>query len=211
LRSLSRCQPLKPMPTMNRTAVYLDWDTARRLDPRRERSEESIGRVFDRLQPVIAHALQRRDRKANFRVYWRIYHGWHQGKTKTADRRAFEAFVAQTGSRTIGNVSFSADFTYSGELACRSRRGPIYDTLRADPNTGTFGQKMVDTLLACDLLHAARSRDYAWHVVVANDDDAVPAVLTAEAWQASVILLHSRTHTNSFLQLDGIAEKMELA
>lgn len=196
---------------MNRTAVYLDWDTVRRLDPRRERSDEGIGRVFDLLRPAIARALQRRDRNASFRVYWRVYHGWHQGKTKTADRRAFEAFAAQTGSRTIGGVSFSADFTYSGDLACGSPRGPIYDTLRTDPDTGTLGQKMVDTLLACDLLHVARSKYYAWHVIVANDDDAVPAVLTAEAWRASVILLHSRTHTNAFLQLNGIAERMELA
>ncbi len=87
------------MTTMNKTAVYLDWDTVRRLDTKRERTKESIGRVFDRLQPAIALALQRREHKANFRVYWRVYHGWHQGKTKTADRRAFEAFAAQAGIR----------------------------------------------------------------------------------------------------------------
>lgn len=195
---------------MHKTAVYLDWDTARRLDPRRERTEQGISRVFERLQPIIAGVLRRRDPKASFRVYWRIYHGWHQGKTKTVDRRVFEAFVAGAGSRTIDNVSFGTDFTYSGDLACGSPRGPIYDTLRADPDTGKLGQKMVDTLLACDLMHAARSRDYAWHVIVANDDDAVPALLTADAWRASVILLHSRTQTNPFLQLKGIAEKMEL-
>ncbi len=197
------------MTTMNKTAVYLDWDTVRRLDTKRERTKESIGRVFDRLQPAIALALQRREHKANFRVYWRVYHGWHQGKTKTADRRAFEAFAAQAGSRTIGTVSFSADFTYSGELACGSSRSPIYDTLRTDPDTGRLGQKMVDTMLACDLLHSARSRYYAWHVVIANDDDAVPAVLTADAWQTPIILLHTRTNTNHFLQLSGLAEKME--
>lgn len=199
------------MPTMNRTVVYLDWDTVRRLDPKRERSKESIGRVFERLQPAIAQALQGRERNANFRVHWRVYHGWHQGKTKTADRRAFEGFVAEAGSRTIGGVSFSADFTFSGELACVSSRGPVYDTLRTDPATGKLGQKMVDTLLACDLLHSARSRYYKWHVVVANDDDAVPAVLTVEAWQMSVILLHTRAHTNSFLQLSGLAERLEIA
>lgn len=199
------------MSTMKRTAVYLDWDTVRRLDPKGEPTEKGIGRVFDRLLPAIARVLQCRDRKASFRVYWRVYHGWHQGKTKTADRRIFEAFVAQRGSRTIGSVSFSADFAYSGDLACGSSRGPIYDTLRTDPSTGKLGQKMVDTLLACDLLHAVRCKDYAWHVVVANDDDAVPALLTAEAWQASVILVHTRAHLNPLLQLHGITERLEPA
>lgn len=70
---------------------------------------------------------------------------------------------------------------------------------------------MVDTMLACDLLQDVRAREYSLHIVVANDDDAVPAVFTAEAWNARVILLHSREQTNSCLQLDGIAERMEFA
>lgn len=64
-------------------------------------------------------------------------------------------------------------------------------------------------MLACDLLHAARSKEYALHIVVANDDDALPALFTAEAWRAQVILLHGREHTNQFLNLAGIAERME--
>lgn len=69
---------------------------------------------------------------------------------------------------------------------------------------------MVDTLLAADLLHGVRTKEAALFIVVANDDDAVPAVFTAEAWQAQVLLLHSRVHTNPHLQLSGIAERIDL-
>lgn len=197
------------MPTMNRTLVYVDWDTARRLDPRREDSLKGIERAFDSLQNAISRTLHRRDRRASFRVYWRIYHGWHRGKTKTRDRLLFEKYAQSTSARTIENVSFSTNFAFSGDLACDSKRSPVLDTLRVDRQTGLESQKMVDTLLACDLLHSARSKEYALHIVVANDDDAVPALFTAEAWQAQVLLIHSRDYLNPFLQLSRIAERID--
>jgi hypothetical protein len=197
------------MATTKKTVVYLDWDTARRLDPKREKASiKGIERTFDLLQVGLSEALSLRDRRAAYRVYWRVYHGWHQGKTKTADRRLFEEYVRSASARTVRNVSFSTDFSYSGDLACVSRRAPIFDTLRFDRNTGTHSQKMVDTMLVCDLLHSARSKEYSLHVVVANDDDTIPALFTAEAWRADVLLLHSREEINQFLQLDGIASRM---
>jgi len=142
-------------------------------------------------------------------VYWRVYHGWHQGKTKSPDRLLFETYARSASARTIENVSFSTDFSYSGDLACLSRRSPIFDTLRLDRQTGDLNQKMVDTMLACDLLHAARSKEFYLHIVVANDDDILPALFTAEAWQAKVLLLHTRDQTNQLLKLDGMAERMQ--
>lgn len=195
---------------MHRTAVYVDWDTARRLDPRREDSAAGVERAFDRLQTAVSSSLYRRDRRSNYRVHWRIYHGWHQGKTKTKDRLTFETYSRQAKSRTIDNVSFSTNFSFSGDLACGSHRSPILDTLRQNRTSGVTSQKMIDTMLASDLLHGVRTREAALYVVIANDDDAIPALFTAEAWQAAVLLLHSRETTNAHLQLSGIAERIYL-
>jgi hypothetical protein len=85
------------------------------------------------------------------------------------------------------------------------------DTLRHDRTTGVSSQKMIDTMLASDLLHAVRTKDASLYIVVANDDDAIPALFTAEAWQAQVLLLHSRETTNTHLRLSGIAERIDLS
>lgn len=70
---------------------------------------------------------------------------------------------------------------------------------------------MVDTMLACDLLNLTRTKEYTYHIVVANDDDALPAIITAEAWRANIFLLHCRENMNQHLNLDGIAHRMEFA
>ncbi|MFY3307791.1 hypothetical protein [Achromobacter ruhlandii] len=197
--------------TMHRTVVYVDWDTARRLDSRRENSTKGIERAFEQLRRAISCSLSRKDSKAQFRIYWRIYHGWHSGKTKTIDRKLFEEYVLNAQSTTINRVSFSTEFIYSGDELCGTHRAPIYDTLRKKRDSDVTSQKMVDTMLACDLLNLARSKIYSYHVIVANDDDALPAVMAAEAWQAKVLLLHSRDQVNQFLNLQGIAQKMEFA
>lgn len=195
---------------MLRTAVYVDWDTARRLDPRREATLAGVDRAISRLQTAISHSLYRRDRHEKFRVHWRVYHGWHRGRTKTTDRLVFEKYSQEARARTIDNVSFSTNFTLSGEMACPSHRSPVLDTLRQDRTSGAFSQKMVDTLLTVDLLHGVRTKDAKLFIVVANDDDVLPALFTAEAWQAQVLLLHYREHTNPHLQLSGIAERLHL-
>jgi hypothetical protein len=69
---------------------------------------------------------------------------------------------------------------------------------------------MVDASLICDLLHLVRCRDSELYIVVANDDDFIPALFTAEAWRGKVILLHNRQNMNSHLRLNGIIEKMVL-
>jgi hypothetical protein len=193
---------------MHRVTALVDWDTARRLVPCRTPNTRHIEAVIDRLQTGISNYIRHLDGRANYRVYWRVYHGWHQGRTKTQDRVLFDAFLTTASARTLRNISFSSDFELSGTLSCGSTRSPIVDTLRMDGLTRQTKQKMVDTLLVCDLLHLARTRENALLVVIANDDDFVPALHTAEAWKASVIMLHDREHINDFLSLDGIASRI---
>jgi len=193
---------------MHRVTVFVDWDTARRLASNREQSVRGVEQVFERLQSAISTSVCAKDRRDGYRVYWRIYHGWHQGKTKTQDRLVFEQYARIATARTIKNISFSTDFELSGSLACNSRRTPIFDTCRFDRQSGEKKQKMVDAMLVCDLLHLVRSKDSSLFIVVADDDDFVPAIFTAEAWNANVMLLHGRAQTNSHLSLHGISERM---
>jgi hypothetical protein len=198
------------MTTMHRVTIFVDWDTARRVGTRRAPSVRNLEEVFDRLQKAIALHLWGKNKKDRFRVYWRIYHGWHQGKTKTPDRLLFEEYTLRASARTIGNVSFSTDYELSGSLSCGSSRAPIYDTCRSDRETGQTKQKMVDTMLVCDLLHLVRTKDSALCILIADDDDFVPAMFTAEAWKGNVVMLHGREHMNSLLKLDGLTARMQL-
>jgi hypothetical protein len=198
------------MSTVHRVSALVDWDTARRLSPfSSEPSSRHLESIFVKLQDALANHLSSVDNKIVYRVQWRIYHGWHSGKTKTADRLIFEKYIAFARPRTIRLVSFSTDFAFGDSLCCRSHRNPIYDTLRRDVQTKEPHQKMVDTILACDLLHLARTRESDMIVLVANDDDFIPVLFTAEMWKARVLMLHTRETMNAHLNSAGLAKKME--
>jgi hypothetical protein len=146
------------MATLHKVTALIDWDTARRIVP--TRSITSLGGieiVFEKLQDAIARHIVAGDKRGAYRVNWRVYHGWHRGRTKTPDRISFEKFLVAAKARTVGNISFSGDYAFSEVLCCESNRGPVIDTLRFDSNTNTDRQKMVDTLLVCDLLHLVRT------------------------------------------------------
>lgn len=197
------------MSSLYRATALVDWDTARRLVPvPKITTVRHLEIVFEQLQDRIARYISTIDADGYYRVNWRVYHGWHRGKTKTADRQIFEKYLASARSRTIRLVSFSTDLAFGDTLCCSSPRNPIFDTLRQDPDSGELRQKMVDTILVCDLLHLVRCRDSNLFMIVANDDDFVPALFTAESWRAKVVLLHNRSSMNSHLRLDGITSRM---
>jgi hypothetical protein len=202
------------MASSYRVTTFVDWDTARRIVPWVGTSSYSISRhietVFEALQDVIARYILSIDKKNRYRVNWRIYHGWYRGKTKTEDRSVFDKYVFSARSRTIRYILFGTDYAFGDVLCCNSYRNPIFDTLRQNPETEEPRQKMVDASLICDLLHLVRCRDSELYIVVANDDDFIPALFTAEAWRGKVILLHNRQNMNSHLRLNGIIEKMVL-
>jgi hypothetical protein len=153
---------------IRRATVFVDWDTARRVSVIGVGSgPRHLDSVLSKLQEAVARCIASRDSHTPYRVQWRFYHGWHQGKTKTADRRDLEQFFRTVRSRTIRHISFGADFSFGDSLSCGSKRNPIYDTLRLDPDTKTLRQKMVDTLLVCDLLHLVRCNDSDLYVVIA--------------------------------------------
>jgi hypothetical protein len=144
---------------LRKVKAFLDWDTVRRLVPPRARPVQHIEQVILHVQDAIARRIEAtEDVQDTYRVSWRVYHGWYQGKTKTEDRRNFELFPYSARARTVGRVSFSTDFAFSEMLCCGGFRNPLFDTLRHDDKSGESRQKMVDTALASDLLHLVRSK-----------------------------------------------------
>jgi hypothetical protein len=197
------------MSSLFRVTALVDWDTARRIaSVVPSAGPRWFDAVFDGLQAAVAGYISSRDQKNFYRVNWRFYHGWHRGKTKTLDRIIFEKYLSTLGSRLIKRVSFGADFSFSETLCCGSRRSPILDTLRTDEDTQKPRQKMVDTSLVCDLLHLVRCKDSSLYIIVADDDDFIPALFTAEMWRGKVVLLHNRPNVNTHLQLDGLLARL---
>lgn len=71
------------------------------------------------------------------------------------------------------------------------------NTLQQD-RRGALVEKMVDTALVSDLIHLAMEDDGSWLIVVGQDADLVPGILTAEG------LLHNADRRVIFLARGGI-------
>ena len=70
---------------------------------------------------------------------------------------------------------------------------------------------MVDTALAADLLHWARNDAGDWALILAEDDDFIPPVFTAESWirpfGGRLFIVRKRL-SGRFVQLDGLLERL---
>lgn len=140
------------------------------------------------LQQQLSRVLGSAGSGERFRVTIRIYHGWHQEREPMPIRRDFEMFAHDVNfARRFSNISFNAGFQFGNELICTSGGYQIFSTYRGGGQAS--GQKMIDTSIVCDLLHLVRFGYADTAVVVADDDDFIPALLTAKAWSAHAILL----------------------
>lgn len=104
--------------------------------------------------------------------------------------------------------------TLLSALPERSHRRPaihLPNTLR-DQEGSSPTEKMVDTALAADLLAWARSDPEEWALVLSDDDDVVPPVLTAESWMrphgGRVLIVSNQRKRRDFLKLDGLLREL---
>jgi len=190
----------------DRVGVFVDWDSARRylghsLRHGRENYEE---RTIHELQDVLVDLISQFGSNRIFRAHMRIYHGWYSGKSKTEDRRKIDSLVGKLPPRRGKNVSFPGDFVIADELMCGGERCKLFDTMRKRQDDDKLQQKMVDSALVCDLLQATKNREFAYNVVVAEDDDMLPGVIVAEKWGAKVIVARHRTDDNRHLNTAGL-------
>lgn len=133
----------------------------------------------------------------SFFLFLRAYHGWRRGFDPTPNRVALEsARVFDPGAYEGGGLNeYSAhprqvvvrELEFGDRLlGARDQRlcGQRLDhhlpsTLQPD-RAGVLGEKMVDTALISDLLYLAVEEDDSWLIVVGQDADLVPGILTAE-------------------------------
>lgn len=177
--------------------------------------------TFDRTARVLGRFLSRQSPESRFRVSFRLYYGWTKGYQRQPSRGAIVEVVAATDFSTLSrlpNVVIMPNVAYGDTLltALPTRLQAAHGihlpgTLRERDRAGRNEEKMVDTALASDLLSLARTEPADWAVVMAEDDDLVPAIFTAEAWMAPssgrLFLLQSRDPNNRLVNLAGIFAK----
>lgn len=171
-------------------SALIDWHNVQfRADKSfHSNPRKNIPSLILRIQQQVAKALVKIDSTVKYRVSLRIYHGWHDGREATPIRKEFERFrFSQSFARRIGNASFVAGFEFGNELSCYEEPVPLYDTYRGQGQA--TGQKMVDTSIACDFLYMGRSSSDFAGVIVSDDDDFIPVILTAKRWRIRGVLV----------------------
>jgi hypothetical protein len=173
--------------------VFVDWQS-QISNAGQKITADKNRRALSTLEYVtqrVASTLIKNGEADIYRVDIRLYHGWHRGLTPTEN---FEGIKEMLSNRmvplSIENVSFDWSNPFGHTLSDafehrKHRRLKIHlpDTLREDlERPGREREKMVDTALVCDVLQSARIDPVAWRIIMAEDDDLVPAALVAEKW-----------------------------
>lgn len=174
-----------PRQPIHRVDALLDWNN---LQSRIGSSYPASARnrlqvILAMAQEEIAHVLKRRDTAKRYRVRTRIYDGWHKRKNSTQIRVEFDKYMNNLSDRSIGSVSFTAEFGFGNEMLCVSEFGPLWHTFREGK------QKMVDTALVCDALHSLVEEQADSVMVLSDDDDFVPLAFTSLALGREALLL----------------------
>lgn len=150
-----------------------------------------------------------------FFLYLRAYHGWRRGFEPTPRRRGLEearrffspndpedrglSAYSPRPSQAVRSLEFGDRLLGArNERLCGRGDHHLPSTLQND-STGNPGEKMVDTALVSDLIHLALEEDRSWLVVVGQDADLVPGILTADG------LLHGTDRRVIFFARGGIS------
>lgn len=197
--------------------AFVDWNSQchNAGQSREMRIERKVEKTADYIVETVARILSTIDKADRFDVTLRLYYGWHRGLTKTESRAELERQISQKdlpnrrGKCMLNWKEAFGDRLLSAGNHRLNKRLNIHlpDTLRAEATTGTGErEKMVDTALVSDLLCATRSSPQACKMVLAEDDDFVPALYVAEQWSNSGgRCFMVRTHGSSdHLSLNGL-------
>ncbi len=201
--------------------AFVDWQSQMynwRLVTSSLEDEHKASLVLERTSRMIARSLTSFDGTGRYQVSLRLYHGWTKGYQDMPNRLAVRRAVAATDFSELSRsqiVVINSNVGY-GDTLLTARTERLYapkgihlpGTVRIRDRAGRREEKMVDTALASDLLSLARSDPADWSIVLAEDDDLVPPIFTAEAWKAAaggrVLLLQKRIPTGRIVNLDGL-------
>ena len=179
---------------------------------------EGARRTLTQTARMVSRALAAE--KQRFHVSLRLYHGWHKGWQPTDGLKAAADAVDTTDfARLFGDrIAFSPTVQYGHTLLTalpeRQHAKPsihLPNTLRDQPGASQPTEKMVDTALAADLLAWAHQSPSGWALVLAEDDDVVPPLFTAEAWlkpHGGRALLLRKRPASQYLKLHGLLRQL---
>ena len=216
---MSGARALPPRATA--VTAFVDWQT--QMHHTRVHTPSADARAaltLQRITRIINRVLRLEAPAAPFSVMLRLYHGWHKGWEPTdnlraiAGVRAADVFADNASADIVFSQSVRYGHTLLSALPERSHsRTAIHlpNTLR-DQEGSSPTEKMVDTALAADLLAWAHSDPDEWALVLSDDDDVVPPVLTAESWMrphgGRVLIVSTQRRRRDFLKLDGLLQEL---
>ena len=195
--------------------AFVDWTAqmhnarARNGTPR-ERAQRTLRQTTRAVTKTLVGEPDR------FHVSLRLYAGWHKGWEATEQLKAATQAAESEDFAALSspNISFAPVVQFGHTLLealpeRRHRKPPIHlpNTLREQGRRRRSTEKMVDTALATDLLSWARDQRNEWALVLAEDDDLVPPLLTAEAWlqrSGGRALLVRKRPGSQYIKLDGL-------
>ena len=198
--------------------AFVDWSAQMHNAGVRASDREGARHTLVRTTRLVERVLRRE--QSPFRVSFRLYHGWYRGWQVTDGYKAAVQAVVDTNFAALSgeSVEFSPTVRYGHALLAalperQHANPPIHlpNTLRGQARGQPPTEKMVDTALATDLLAWARLSPSEWAVVLAEDDDLVPPLFTAEAWikpHGGRALLVRRRPAGQYLRLDGLLREL---
>ncbi len=207
-------------PAITNVTAFVDWNSQLILTAKGQESDPlgTADAAFKQTARRIARCLAAVDDTRRFKVWLRLYHGWHKGYEVTANRKAAERTIANTDYASLSqrpNVVFSPDVEFGDHLleALTPRLHQrlnchLPDTVRSrtKPKRG-LEEKMVDTALAADVVVSAHRDKSRWIIVVTEDDDFIPPVYTAEfalTGSNSRVMMLQKNVRASLLSLSGV-------
>ncbi len=193
-RVMTQVMTIRPI----RTHVLIDWNSELRSTSGSSSNdgEDVARRALKQVCRRVGTLLHNQAEDKAFFLSLRVYHGWRRGFEPTPRRRALEAaFVYNPSnpedrglseysprrSQVVRSLEFGDRLLGAKEnRLCGQRQDHhLPSTLQPDRG-GNLSEKMVDTALVSDLIFLAMEDDGSWLIVVGQDADLVPGILTVE-------------------------------
>ena len=195
--------------------VLVDWNSElKALKMSSIDGPEVARRALKFLCRSVGKVLHQQAKAETFFLTLRVYHGWRTNSAPTQRRHSLEAArvynpinpqdrglveYSPRQSQIVRELEFGDRLLGARDVRlCGRRLDHHLPSTYQQNRAGVYGEKMVDTALVADLLHLAFESDRSWLIVVGQDADLVPGVLTAEG------ILHGTDRRVFFLARGGI-------
>ena len=200
--------------------AFVDWNSQSHaaIDRELRGTQEGASRTLEYVGRVVGTALHSACNETRFKVKLRIYYGFRKGFEATEGRKAVINALTSADLAIISrraNVLIRDEFAL-GDTLLSARPIRMHNAQSCHlPNTfrrsisdnARFEEKMVDTALATDLVHAAHSDKKTWLLVLGEDDDLTPPIITADSIRygsESMVLLARKRPLAPFLKIEDL-------